>query len=86
MPLIAGEVGPTLRVDPAVADQNCPASAVAPGGWQRDTLDWLDEHGAGYTVWSWNPWGDCWSLTTGWDGTPTRPWGVEVKQRLARVS
>jgi endoglucanase len=82
VPLVAGEVGPSLRLDPAVADRDCPASAVAPGGWARDTLDWLDEHGAGYTAWSWNPWGDCWSLTTGWDGTPSWPWGVEVKRRL----
>ncbi|MET0419918.1 MAG: cellulase family glycosylhydrolase [Actinoplanes sp.] len=83
VPLIAGEVGPTLRPDPAAVDRDCPASAVRGGGWARDTLDWLDEHGAGYTAWSWNPWRDCWSLVTGWDGAPTRPWGTEVKERLA---
>jgi hypothetical protein len=44
---------------------------------------WLDGHGASYTPWSWNPWGDCWSLAAGWGGEPTRVWGAEVRRRLA---
>ena len=83
VPLIAGEVGPTLRIDPTKVDDNCPRSAVRGGGWARDTLDWLDEHGVGWTAWSFNPWGDCWSLLKNWGGEPTPTWGVELKRRLA---
>jgi hypothetical protein len=83
VPLIAGEVGPSLRIDPTRVDDNCPASAVRRGGWAGSTLDWLDENAAGWTAWSWNPWGDCWSLVKDWDGEPTPVWGEELKKRLA---
>jgi hypothetical protein len=84
VPLIAGEVGPTLdEVDATDVDRNCPRSAVRRGGWADETLDWLDEHGAGWTAWSWNAWGDCWSLVTDGGGEPTPRWGAELKSRLA---
>jgi endoglucanase len=82
-PLLAGEVGPTLKGQPANFDDKCPARAAKRGGWAGDTLDWLDEHGAGWTAWAWNPWGDCWSLTRNWDGEPTPAWGKELRRRLA---
>jgi len=84
VPLVAGEIGPALRVDPgADVDASCPGAAVRAGGFASSTLDWLDRHGASYTPWSWNPWGDCWSLVTGWGGEPTAVWGEEVRRRLA---
>jgi endoglucanase len=86
VPLFAGEIGPQLDVAAdADVDESCPPSAVRDGGFATSTFDWLDEHGASYTPWSWNPWGDCWSLVTGWDGEPTALWGTEVRRRLAAV-
>lgn len=84
VPLVVGEIGPRLAVAPgADVDESCPASAVRPGGFATSTFDWLDRHGASYTPWSWNPWGDCWSLVRGWDGEPTTVWGEQVRRRLA---
>jgi hypothetical protein len=84
VPLVAGEVGPQLALPAnADADANCPAGAVRAGAFAASTFDWLDEHGASYTPWSWDPWGDCWSLVTGWGGEPTPLWGAEVRSRLA---
>jgi endoglucanase len=83
VPLLAGEVGPTLKGEPADFDDDCPPSAARRGGWADDTLDWLDDHGASWTAWAWNPWGDCWSLTKDWGGEPTPAWGKELERRLA---
>jgi hypothetical protein len=83
VPLIAGEVGPTLKIDPSKVDEKCPQSAVREGGWADDTFDWLSEHSAGWTAWAYNPWGDCWSLTKSWGGEPTPVWGEELRRRLA---
>jgi endoglucanase len=84
VPLLVGEIGPELALAPgADADGDCPAKVVRPGGFAASTFDWLDAHGASYTPWSWNPWGDCWSLVTGWGGEPTAVWGTEVRGRLA---
>jgi hypothetical protein len=86
VPVLAGEIGPTLRVGADGVDADCPRTAVATGGFAPATLDWLDEHGISYTPWSWNPWPDCWALISGWGGEPTPGWGVEVKRRLAAGS
>jgi endoglucanase len=83
VPLLAGEVGPSLRPEIADVDHDCPPRAVRRGGWADETLDWFDENGAGWTAWSWNPWGDCWSLTKDWGGEPTSVWGKELRRRLA---
>ncbi|MEV6637990.1 cellulase family glycosylhydrolase [Actinoplanes sp. NPDC051470] len=84
VPLFVGEIGPRLAVAPgADVDESCPASVMRPGGFATATFDWLDRHGASYTPWSWNPWGDCWSLVRGWDGEPTAVWGDQVRRRLA---
>jgi len=86
VPLFVGEIGPTLRIGADGVDADCPRPAVAAGGFAPSTLDWLDELGASYTPWSWNPWPDCWALVTDWGGEPTPLWGVEVKRRLAAGS
>ncbi|MFD0523643.1 glycoside hydrolase family 5 protein [Paractinoplanes durhamensis] len=83
VPVLTGEVGPSLKVDAAKVDDDCPQRAVRKGGWAGDTLDWLDEHGVSWTAWSWNPWGDCWSLVKDWGGEPTPAWGKELRRRLA---
>jgi len=84
VPLVVGEIGPQLAVAPGTdIDASCPPSAVRAGGFATTTFDWLDEHGASYTAWSWNPWGDCWSLVRSWGGEPTAVWGTEVRRRLA---
>ncbi|GAA2589441.1 hypothetical protein GCM10010435_80010 [Winogradskya consettensis] len=83
VPVFAGEVGPTLTVGADGVDADCPRSAVRKGGFADSTLDWLDDHAAGYAAWSWNPWPDCWSLVEDWGGEPTSRWGVGVRRRLA---
>ncbi|MET3422966.1 hypothetical protein BJ973_002178 [Actinoplanes tereljensis] len=83
VPLLAGEVGPSLRSGKDDVDRDCPARAVRSGGWSAETLDWFDRNGASWTAWSWNPWGDCWSLTKDWGGEPTSAWGKELRRRLA---
>ncbi|GAA0558327.1 hypothetical protein GCM10010172_46720 [Paractinoplanes ferrugineus] len=83
VPVLAGEVGPTLKGEGAAFDDDCPARTAKKGGWARDTLDWFDEHGVSWTAWAWNPWGDCWSLTRDWGGEPTPVWGKELRRRLA---
>jgi endoglucanase len=85
VPLIAGAVGPTLSTAPA-ASGGCRSSAVRSGGWSAATLDWLDAHAAGWAAWSFNPAGDCWSLTTDWSGDPTPVWGEEIRDRLAATT
>ncbi|MEU4238607.1 cellulase family glycosylhydrolase [Actinoplanes sp. NPDC026619] len=83
VPLFAGEVGPTLKGVSADFDDDCPPGVVRRGGWAGDTLDWLDDHDVSWTAWSWNPWGDCWSLVQDWGGEPTPVWGKELRRRLA---
>jgi endoglucanase len=83
VPLFVGEIGPTLTRGSAGIDQNCPRSAVMAGGFATTTLDWLDAHGASWTAWSWNRWTDCWALIGSFDGTPTTPWGAEIRRRLS---
>jgi endoglucanase len=86
VPLFVGEIGPTLRIGGEGVDSDCPRPAVRQGGFAASTLDWLDEHGASYTAWSWNPWPDCWALVRDWGGEPTPVWGLEVRRRLAAGS
>jgi endoglucanase len=77
VPLYAGEVGPDT------IDDNCTLRSVGHTGFSDDVFDWLDAHGASYTAWSWNVWGDCYSLISDREGTPTPIWGKEVRSRLA---
>jgi len=83
VPLFVGEIGPTLTLGSDGIDENCPRSAVRGGGFAGSTLDWLDAHGASWTAWSWNPWPDCWALTSGPGGEPTPGWGRQIRRRLA---
>jgi endoglucanase len=76
IPVLATEVGP---------DQvcNCPAST---SGFSRATLDWMASRSMGFLPWTWNRWnGYSANLISAWDGTPTSPWGTDLKQRIAAV-
>jgi endoglucanase len=78
VPLYVGEVGSDT------VDDDCTLRSVGRTGFSDQVFDWLDAHGASYTAWSWNVWGDCYSLIRAYDGTPTPIWGEEVRARLAR--
>jgi endoglucanase len=78
VPLYAGEVGPDT------VDDKCTRASVGHTGFSERILGWLDDHRASYTAWSWNAWGDCYSLISNHSGSPTSIWGKEVKDRLAR--
>ena len=81
VPLYAGEVGPDTT---GAMDAECTSESVQHTGFSERILDWLDDHGASYTPWSWNAWDDCYSLISSYQGTPTPIWGEAVKARLAR--
>jgi endoglucanase len=84
VPLYIGEFGPDLTVGYSNRlDQNCPSKDVGHTGFGRTVLSWAKRHGASWSAWSWNPWGDCWSLVTGFKGAPTRIWGELVKRELS---
>lgn len=88
VPLLASEVGPDLalstdEIEDGAVDRSCPPQRIEGTDFSADLLDWLDRHEAGYTPWSWNPWGDCWSLVENWSGSPTPVWGAFVRDRLA---
>jgi endoglucanase len=83
VPLIIGEFGPDLTVGYSNAlDANCPSSDVGHTGFDTTLVNWARAHGASWTAWSWNPWGDCWSLVKGFSGHATSPYGVRVRQAL----
>lgn len=83
VPLIIGEFGPDLTVgySPSL-DSRCPKGDVGHTGFDTALLRWARAHGASWTAWTWNPWGDCWSLVTGFAGHPTSPYGVRVRGAL----
>lgn len=84
VPLYIGEYGPNLTVGYSQKlDRNCPVKDVGQTGFDRTLLSWAQRHGVSWSAWSWNPWGDCWSLVTGFKGSPTTPWGKLVKRALS---
>lgn len=67
VPLLANEIG----------EHDCQAVFVGP------LMDWLDQQGAGYLGWQWNPY-DCSgspALISSYDGTPTG-FGVGIRNHL----
>jgi hypothetical protein len=80
VPLYAGELGPDGLT---TSGERCPADAEGRSGFSDGLLDWLDRHGAGFTAWTWNAWGDCTSLIVDDRGTPTPSWGRQIRDRLA---
>jgi endoglucanase len=83
VPMLIGELGPDLTVpySPAL-DSACPARDVGKTGFDSTLLDWARRAGVSWTAWSWNDWGDCWSLIIGPGGNPTDPYGLIVRSAL----
>jgi endoglucanase len=83
VPLYIGEFGPDLTVGYSSSlDSNCPSKDVGHTGFDSALVHWARRNGASWTAWSWNPWGDCWSLVTGFSGHPTSPYGERVRKAL----
>jgi hypothetical protein len=83
VPLYIGEFGPDLTVGYSSGlDSSCPSSDVGTTGFDAGVISWARHHGASWTAWTWNPWGDCWSLVQDFAGHPTAPYGVRVRRAL----
>jgi endoglucanase len=83
VPLVIGEFGPNLTVRySGKLDSKCPSKDIGRTQFDRTLLDWADQHGVSWTSWSWNAWGDCWSLVKNFAGKPTTPYGKLVRARL----
>jgi hypothetical protein len=83
VPLYIGEFGPDLTAGySSQLDSNCPSSDVGDTGFDRKLIQWARAHGASWTAWTWNPWGDCWALIRGFGGRPTSPYGDVVRRAL----
>jgi hypothetical protein len=83
VPLYIGEFGPDLTVGYSDGlDSSCPSSDVGRTGFDTTLVHWARVHGASWTAWTWNPWGDCWALVSNFRGHPTTPFGDRVKKAL----
>jgi endoglucanase len=83
VPMLIGEFGPDLTVRYSAAlDNSCPARDVARTGFDSTLLSWARANGISWTAWTWNPWGDCWSLIRNFSGNPTDPYGLIVQSAL----
>jgi endoglucanase len=83
VPLLVSEIGPDLAAGSRDVDRTCPPSVLRDTGFDAAALSWFDRHGVSYTAWTWNPWGDCWSLIQDWEGTATPVWGRRYRAHLA---
>lgn len=84
VPLYIGEYGPDLTVGYSnKLDVHCPRKDVGHTSFDSTLLTWAAQHDASWTAWSWNPWGDCWSLVTSFKGAATTRWGTVVKTDLS---
>ncbi len=72
VPLLAGEIG----------QNTCAHDYI------DQVMAWLDQHGLGYTAWTWNPWG-CGQgnvLIEDYGGTPTQTYGAGYRAHLLSVT
>jgi len=77
------QVAPVAAVVPLIATEiGCDPYD---GAWMTTLMNWLEAHGASYTVWAWSAWGNANSLLASWDGTPSSPYGLLVKNHLATL-
>jgi endoglucanase len=85
VPMLIGELGPDLTVPYSRAlDRSCPAAEVGDTPFDSALLNWARSNKVSWTAWSWNPWGDCWSLVKDFTGAPASPYGVLVRSALAQ--
>jgi endoglucanase len=83
VPMLIGEFGPDLTVPFSNAlDNSCPAHDVGNTNFDSTLLSWARSNDISWTAWSWNPWGDCWSLIRNFRGEPTDPYGLIVQSAL----
>jgi hypothetical protein len=53
------------------------------GSALTSVMSWLDAHGGSYQMWAWNTWGGPESLISNFNGTPSSPYGVLVRDHFA---
>jgi len=83
VPLLIGEFGPDLTVPYSTElDNSCPAHDVGDTDFDSALLAWARDNGVSWTAWSWNSWGDCWSLIRDFSGRPTEPFGLTIRSAL----
>jgi endoglucanase len=84
VPMLIGELGPDLTVPytPAL-DNYCPPAEVANTAFDSTLLNWASNNKVSWTAWSWNPWGDCWSLVKNFAGAPAGTYGLIIKSALS---
>ena len=84
VPVLIGELGPNLTTPytPAL-DNHCPPADIGSTVFDSTLLSWASKNKVSWMAWSWNPWGDCWSLVKDFAGAPTSPYGVIIKSALA---
>jgi endoglucanase len=83
VPMLIGEFGPNLTVPYTDAlDNSCPVRDIGNTGFDSTLLRWALRNGVSWTAWSWNAWGDCWSLIRSFDGRPASPYGLIVRSAL----
>jgi hypothetical protein len=72
VPLIFGETGETWDAS------DCGSTKIS------SFLHWADDHGVGYAAWTWDAWGNCHSLISGYGGRPAHGYGAFVKRYYAQ--
>lgn len=68
-PLLTSELGESV-------DGTCSSQFI------NSYMSWADAHGVGYLGWTWDTWGNCESLITDFNGTPTQGFGQGFKAHL----
>ena len=74
VPLIFGETGETFDAS------SCAATNI------ETFLNWAEDHGVGYAAWTWDTWGNCHALITGYGGNPANAYGAFVKGYYAGLA
>jgi len=83
VPMLIGEFGPNLKVPYSAAlDSSCPTHDIGDTNFDSALLAWASSNDISWTAWTWNSWGDCWSLIRDFSGRPTHPYGVIVRSAL----
>ncbi|HEX8917663.1 MAG TPA: cellulase family glycosylhydrolase [Chloroflexota bacterium] len=74
MPFLAGEFGES------VDGKTCTTTNV------DALMQWFDQHGAGYSGWSWDTWGGCLQLISSYStGAPYGNWGTDYHNHLTSM-
>jgi endoglucanase len=90
VPMLVGEIGPNLTVPYTnELDVSCPVKDIGHTAFDSTLLNWARVNRVSWTAWSWNAWGDCWSLLQNtkkesgyYSGLPTSPYGLIIRAAL----